>query len=176
MNDELLAIGREMVEFEPPPPGVRHFLPTVDQEAMHILPRGWYYYPPGNLHESWKNARGREWQLSWLFDGFDRMNVPRYLSCWTDEGNICLAPDLVGPAISLFDPQLPVRPGDVGLLMVRMPISALDTPPMVKSIQERNGRLWACSNEGDFPLFERLARWGVSMQIGGRLVARFTSR
>lgn len=156
MTDDLYALGREVLGLEQPSQGVRHFLPVVDHEAMRNPPR---------IGEEWSNAWGCAWGWGWLFEGYGHANLSRYIG-WHSTGD-CLTPDIHHTTIDWFDPQLPVRPGDIGLLTIRLP--GADPCYMAKSIQERDGCLWACSNDGDFPLSEH-------MELGGRLVMLFVPR
>jgi hypothetical protein len=151
MNEEVRALAREVLGFEPPPQGIRHFLPPLDQEAMRNPRMGLVHWI----------TRG-EWLF---FEGYEDANLLRYI-CSNSTGD-CLTPDFPYGTTDWFDPQLSVRPGDIGLILIRVPGLNPHVPHhCVKQFQERNGRPWACCNEGDFPLSERT-------QLCGRLVMTF---
>jgi hypothetical protein len=138
MTAEYFALGRKLLGLKPPPPEPRHFLPAVVGEFVPAGPR------PG--------VRGL------MFDGYDDANSARYLL--GDSKGSCLEPDLPGCWMVAIDPRLPVRDGDIGLVTIRVHGIKYEG---LKHVQTRDGCLWACSNDGDFPLSARA-------QLGGRLV------
>jgi hypothetical protein len=164
LTDDLRELGREALGLEPPPAGIRHFLPPIDHEAMK---------DPPTLGPAWQDAFGHAWKLGWLFDGYSHANRSRYVA--KHSTGACLAPDIPDLTIDWFDPDLPVRHGDVGMLAMpwaspehKAAVSELlgytdDAYYSGKQIQVRDGKLWACCNDGDWPLTEH-------MRLCGRLV------
>lgn len=101
-----------------------------------------------------------------LFDGYADANVGRY-SFGRSRGN-CLDPDLPAGQVVAIDPDLPVRSGDVGLIAIEMQGHKYEC---LKHVQARDGRLWACSNDGDLPLSGHVRAVGRLVYVAGPISA-----